>query len=69
MTYTDVNFKNKKALKDAVKAGRQIGVFSPSGLGGPYVNGETSVEGPHYPKPHSWYARVTLVNGFIVKVQ
>lgn len=65
--YTDVNFKTKKALKDAVKAGQKIGVFSPSPFPAP-TNGETSVEGPHAPKPHTWYARVKLVDGFIVSV-
>jgi len=80
--YTDVNFPSKKALKDAVAAGQEIGVYQP----GPYgarvrhlpppsvggnepLNGEVSVEGPHYPKPHRWYARVTLKDGVIVKVK
>lgn len=68
--YTDVNFKTKKALKEAVAAGRQIGVFQPGPFGGREPeNGEVSVEGPHYPKPHTWYARVTLQDGVIVKVR
>ena len=29
---------------------------------------EFSVEGPHYPKPHKWYARVEAVDGIITKV-
>jgi (2Fe-2S) ferredoxin len=66
--YTDVNFKTKKALKDAVKAGRQIGVYNPGFHAGPPLNGQVSVEGPHAPKPHTWYARVTLEDGVIVKV-
>ena len=32
-------------------------------------NGEFSVEGPHYPQPHKWYARVTARDGVIVKVR
>lgn len=66
--YTTTNFKTKKALKEAVAAGKQVGVYSP-GLGEPPVNGSTCVEGPHYPTPHSWYAQVTLVNGVITKVK
>lgn len=67
--YTVENFKNKKALKDAVKAGRVVEVFNP-GLGGPPPkDGEVTVEGPHSPQPHRWYARVTLAAGRVVKVQ
>ena len=32
-------------------------------------DGEFSVEGPHYPEPHRWYARVTAKDGVIVKVK
>lgn len=66
-TYCDRNFKTKKALKDAVAAGDEVGVFS-AGLGEPPETGETSVSGPHYPAAHSWYARVRLLDGVIVKV-
>ena len=66
--YTDVNFKTKKALKDAVAAGQQIGVFAP-GLCTPKTNGTEYVEGPHFPKPHSWYAQVEMKDGIIVKVK
>ena len=54
--YVEPNFKTKKALKDAVRRGERVTVFAP-GLGAPAVGSE-SVEGPHYPKPHTWYARV-----------
>ena len=66
--YTSINFKSKKALKDAVFAGQKVTVYSP-GLGNPPDNGTCSVEGPHYPEPHKWYAEVTLVNGMITKVK
>ena len=68
--YTDHNFKTKKALKEAVARHRAVGVFQPgpfSGDGG-LLDGVVSVEGPHYPAAHSWYARVTLHDGVIVKV-
>jgi hypothetical protein len=69
--YTTVNFPTKKALKEAIAAGREIGVFQPNNMFGqePPTSGTATVEGPHYPKPHRWYARVTLEDGRIVKVQ
>lgn len=66
--YTDVNFKTKKALKDAVAAGQKISVYAP-GLGTPKANGTEFVEGPHYPAAHSWYAQVEMKDGVIVKVK
>lgn len=70
MAYTETNFKTKKQLKEAVASGRKIGCYNP-GLGGDLSNfsGEISVEGPHYPMPHTWYARVTLKDGIIIKVK
>lgn len=70
MAYTTTNFKSKKALKDALKAGAKIGVFSP-GLGGPY-NGRdyVALEGPHYPAAHTWYASASVdADGYIIKVK
>lgn len=67
MAYTSTNFKTKKALKEAVAAGKKISVWSP----GPWpvaTDGNVSLEGPHYPEPHKWYASATLVNGIITKV-
>lgn len=65
--YTDINFKTKKALKDAVSAGKKVTIFSPGFYPAP-ENGRTTIEGPHYPEPHRWYASVILENGIIVKV-
>lgn len=65
--YTTSNFNSKKELREAVASGRQIGVFNP-GLGESPTEGKCCVEGPHFPKPHRWYAEVTLKNGVIVKV-
>lgn len=65
--YCEVNFKSKKELKEAVKAGKQIGVFSPGPFPCPQ-NGRVSLEGPHYPQPHKWYASAEVVDGIIVKV-
>lgn len=65
--YTSRNFKTKKALKEAVARGERITLFAP-GLGTPKENGYETVEGPHYPEPHKWYARVLVRDGVVVKV-
>jgi len=69
--YCRNNFATKKALKDAVKNGAKLSIFQPNdmfGNGNP-KDGNFTVEGPHYPKPHSWYASVQLKDGFIVSVK
>jgi len=66
--YCQLNYKTKKALKEAIKNGEQVTVFAP-GLGTPPENGTCSVEGPHYPKPHSWCASVVLKDSVIVSVR
>jgi hypothetical protein len=67
--YTTRNFKSKKAIKDAIKAGEEVTVFNP-GLGGePPLNGTVYLSGPHYPEPHKWYAEATLKDGKVVKVK
>lgn len=66
--YCDPNFKTKKALKEAVAAGREVSVFQP-GLGSvPTGKAQCSVEGPHFPEPHRFYARVEIQDGVITKV-
>jgi hypothetical protein len=65
--YAGINFKSKKQLKEAVAAGKQVSVYSPGPFPG-QTDGEVSLEGPHYPEPHKWYARVLVKDGFVVKV-
>ncbi len=83
--YTDRNFKTKKELKAAVEAwhnrenpayatlsfgARPVTYHQPGPFGGDEPrDGEFSVEGPHYPQPHRWYARVVAKDGVIVKVK
>lgn len=65
--YVSPNFQTKKAFKEALAAGRQISVFSP----GPFPanqNGIEFIEGPHYPQPHKWYAKVQVERGIVVKI-
>jgi len=66
--YVNPNFKTKKALKEAIEAGKSVEYYQP-GLGTCPENGTICVEGPHYPEPHKWYAQCTVVNGKITKVK
>lgn len=93
--YTVVNFKTKKALKEAVdlrlrwlaatahptesaertasfpngepepitfwQRNNMFGITSPD-------TGVVTIEGPHFPQPHRWYARCTIEEGEVVKV-
>ena len=68
MFYVSPNFKTKKALKEAVAAGQSVGAFAP-GLGEVPENGKVTVGGPHFPKPHTWYAEIELKDGKVVKVK
>lgn len=71
MAYATVNFKTKKALKEAVKAGTgdlSCYELTPSGSH-PITNGTAYLEGPHYPAPHTWYAQVEVKDGKIVKIK
>jgi len=71
------NFKTKKALREAVEknlkgegppvmyksnALHQLGVTTPS-------DGIISIEGPHFPKPHRWYAECIAENWRIISVR
>lgn len=72
--YCTINYKSKKALKDAVNAGVKPSVFQPNDIFGnpkasPDYSGTVCLSGPHYPEPHRWYATVTIVAGVITKVK
>lgn len=65
--YTDRDFKTKKALKEAVASGEQVTTYQPGGMFPAKTDGVIALEGPHYPKPHSWYASAVVKGGIIVK--
>lgn len=85
MSYTVTNFKTKKALKEAVanyildqdNRGYGVGDAAPEvrcynpGLGPDLSNytGKISLEGPHYPAAHTWYAEAELKDGIVIKVK
>lgn len=105
--YCTINFKTKKALKDAVKQRVRwhelhppnetdlerferkqtvgavlsdkefpngeppiVTLFQPNNMFDivACINGIETVEGPHNPRPHTWYARCTIKDGEVVKV-
>jgi hypothetical protein len=66
--YASVNFKTKKAFKEAVVSGQKITLYAP-GLGAPKHDGVDTVSGPWYPEPHRWYAEVTMERGFVKAVR
>lgn len=65
--YTETDYKTKKALKADIAAGKPVRAYAP-GLGSVPANGQTTLEGPHYPKPHTWWATATMKDGLVVKV-
>ena len=67
MAYTDKNYKSKKALKDDLAAGARVHCYQPGGMFPLKAPGRISLEGPHYPEPHKWYASATVdADGYIV---
>ncbi len=71
MSYVSPNFKTKKALKDALKAGQTVTVFQPNAMfgDGSAKDGTVYLEGPHYPEPHKWYAEGYVEGGVLKRVK
>jgi len=65
--YVSPNFKTKKSLKEALASGQLVEVWNP-GLGSVPANGIVYLEGPHFPKPHTWYATGHMRDCNLVKV-
>jgi hypothetical protein len=69
MAYVSPNYKTKKDFIAAVKAGVPHSTYNPSGMFETTKNGSDVVEGPHYPKPHKWYAAVTVKDGIVISAK
>lgn len=67
MAYSVINFRSKKALREAVESGVEVAIYSP-GPFGCKENGQEFLEGPHFPEAHRWYANVEVRNGVVVRV-
>lgn len=68
MSYVNPNYKSKKEFKEAVLAGVVHETYNPSGMFPTTQNGSDVIEGPHYPKPHKWYASVVVEDGKVARV-
>lgn len=67
--YISPNLPTKKAVKEAIAAGKTITVFNPGPFGQPPENGTVTLEGPHYPKPHTWYGQGVVKDGKLVSIK
>ena len=68
MAYTDKDYTSKKALREDFNTGKRIHCYQPGGMF-PLSTGRSTIEGPHYPKPHKWYASVLIdENGYVTKI-
>ena len=63
--YVYPDFKTKKALKEAVNAGKQVSYYQPGPFGGNETkDGTIYIEGPH--GYHTWYASARVKDGVIL---
>lgn len=69
MSYVNPNYKSKKDFITAVKSGVKHETYNPSGMYETRKDGSDTVEGPHYPKPHKWYAQVTVKDGIVISAK
>ena len=69
MSYVNPNYKSKKEFIEAVKSGVKHETYNPSGMFETTKNGSDTIEGPHYPKPHRWYASVKVQDGIVVSAK
>lgn len=67
-TYVSPNFPTKKALRSAIERGDDVTVFQ-ARLGSVPRDGVVYLSGPHYPRPHTWYAQGTMKDGKLVKIR
>ena len=55
-------------VRDGTGPGEPGRVYQPGGVFPGTSTGDATVEGPHAPEPHRWYARVRIEDGRVVKV-
>ena len=69
MAYTVVNFRTKKQFKEFFKAATSaippvpVFVYQPNAdITGHHFHDKeiVSIEGPHFPQAHTWYARIRI---------
>jgi len=69
MAYIEDNPKSKAEVKRWIADPNHppVRAFQP-GYGEVPTNGRVSIEGPHYPKPHTWWGTATIVDGIVTEV-
>jgi hypothetical protein len=72
--YAKGNPRTKKELKRMVEryrdgVGGPVYAFQPGGMFPGATDGPATIEGPHYPEPHKFYASVILQNSIIISVK
>jgi len=63
---------NERVINENIRLVHAVTYYQPNGdLTGssPPRNGTITLEGPHYPEPHRWYAQATVKDGEVVKVK
>ena len=68
MAYLLPNFKSKAAAKRAIAEGQRVTVTATSPFENIPLVGVVSVEGPHAPKPHTFYGQAHIKNGRVFKI-
>jgi hypothetical protein len=68
--YCVKNFQTKRKVKEALVSGLPVRVFQP----GPFatdepISGTVYLEGPHYPRPHRWWALGVAVDGILISIK
>ena len=67
MSYTQKNYKTKKALREDITAGKTIWVQADFATG-KVPEGDVYLEGPHYPAPHTWFAKTEVRGGRVIRI-
>ncbi len=67
--YTVENYRSKAAIKRALAIGEKIATYQPGGMFEAKTDGVVSLEGPHFPEAHRWYAEATIADGIILTIR
>jgi hypothetical protein len=67
--YVSPNYKTKKAVKEALAAGKVVHVYQPNAMHEVAETGDVYLEGPHYPEPHRWYGKGVAQMGRLVSIK
>ena len=65
--YTETDYLTRKALAEDIKKGVTVRVYQPGPFPG-QTEGKVTLEGPHFPRPHTWYCQAIIKDGVIVRL-